>query len=136
MLLFNEQHQPLNIEDIKAEFANLDTTGAPDEQEVENALGEYYQKALQLEGNKFQFQASFAPAAEAMGLFPIGKGILDAIKKAICSVLNDNSTSEEILSVILDALASIIPGGIFIKHIAQLLVKFIFAKGIKNFCAI
>ncbi len=134
MLLFDKNHNQLNVGDVKAKFQNLDSVPTPSIEDVNTALGEYYNQALQLESSKYQFKAEFA-ATPALNFFPgIGGNILAAIKKFICGILDSSSTKDEILDTVLSALASIIPGGIFIESIAKIVVKFILSTGISSFC--
>jgi hypothetical protein len=135
MLLFNEQHEQLDAETLKAELADLDNVPTLTDEEVEATLQNYYQQALQLEGDHFGFKTEFAEATE-MALFPgIGK-LLEKIRKFICGFLTPNSTSDEIINAILQAIAAIIPGGIVIKPLLQLIIKYILSKGIGTFCPV
>jgi len=140
MVLFNEQHQQLNVKDVKAELKKSSQGPAPKVEEVKIALGNYYHQALQLQGARLQFKAELAPAAASaiQGSFlpSIGGKILDEVKKIICGILDGSSTKDQIIQAVLDALASIIPGGIFIKTLANTLVKYLLSKGIASFCAI
>jgi hypothetical protein len=141
MLLFNQNHEQLNVGDIKAELENVDHTEVLSTKELENELGDYYNQALKLEGNKYQFTTKFANAATdnflvSESFFPkIGQDILEAIKKFVCGKVDGSSTSSEIIDVILDAIVSIIPGGILLKPIVKKLVKYILSIGISNFCS-
>jgi hypothetical protein len=136
MLLFNEKNEQLNIEDVKAKLRNLDSIPVPTEQEVTDSLGNYYNQSFELQRNTLQIGNEMMPSLSLTGLGGIGKKILDQIRKIICGILNGSSTQGDILDAILKALASIIPGGIFIETLAKMLVKFILSKGIVTFCAI
>lgn len=135
MLLFNEQHAQLNPQEVAAELANLDGVETPTTQETESLMEEYYKRALQLEGAHFGFNTSFAASAE-LGAFPGFGNILDAIRKFICGIVNENSTTQEIIDAILQAIATIIPGGIIINLLVKPLIKYILSLGIKAFCPV
>jgi len=135
MLLFNEKHEQLNIKDVKAKLQNLGNIPTPTLQDINTALGSYYTQALKLQGAKYRFKAEFMNASEAAFLPGIGGDILGAIKKFICSILNGSSTEDEILDAVLSALASIIPGGVFIETLAKIVVKYILSLGIGSFCS-
>lgn len=140
MLLFNEQHEQLNIGDVKAELQNLNDVPTPSLEEVQSALGDYYNKALQIQGANLRFAAELKPidalAPEGAFLGGIGDKILDEIKKIICAILDDGSTPGQILDAVLSALSGIIPGGIFIETIAKTLVKYLLSTGIGAFCGV
>lgn len=136
MFLFNEKNELLNIEDVKAKLQNLDSVPVPTEQQVTDALGNYYGQSLDLQRNAFQLGAELISPLSLPVLGGIGKKILEQIKKIICGILNGSSTQSEILDAILKALASIIPGGIFIETLAKMLAKFILSKGIGTFCSV
>jgi hypothetical protein len=138
MLLFNEQHAQLNIKDVMAELKNLNDVPTPTIEDVQTALGNYYNQALQLQAAKYQFKAELAPttavANQAAFLPGIGGKILAEIKKIICGILDGSSTEDQILQAVLNALASIIPGGVFIKALANIVVKYLLSTGITKFC--
>ena len=140
MLLFNEQNEQLNILNVKADLQNLGNVQTPSLDDLKTELGNYYNQALQLQGSKYQFSSpmisTIALTDQSAFLGGIGGKILAEIKKIICSVLNGSSTSSDILDAVLNALSAIIPGGIFIKTIAEKLVKYLLSTGITAFCAV
>ena len=140
MLLFNEKNEQLNIGDVKTGLKNLDDVAMPTLEEVKTALGNYYKQALQLQSANFQVKAELAPMVAAVPdasfLGGIGGKILDEIKKIICGVLDGNSTQDDIIQAVLNALAGIIPGAIFIKALANIIVKYLLSTGITAFCGL
>lgn len=138
MFLFNEQNEQLNIGDVKAGLKNLKSVPMPTLAEVQTALGNYYNQALDKQSARFNAKATLAPAGAAQADFlgGIGGKILDEIKKIICAILNGNSTEDEIIQAVLSALATIIPGGIFIKALANIVVKYLLSLGINSFCGV
>lgn len=131
MLLFNEKHEQLNADAVAADLANLDNVATPTDDEVEAILQDYYKQALQLEGAHRGFTASFAAPA-----FPGIGSILDAIRKFICGIVNEGSTTQQIIDAILQAIASVIPGGIIINLLVKPIIKYILSVGIKAFCPV
>jgi hypothetical protein len=140
MLLFNEQHEQLNVEDVKAELKKANQGPAPTEAEVQEALGNYYSQALKLQSARFQVKAELTPAAgpldQATFLPGVGAKILAEIKTIICGALDGSSTEDEVIQAVLSALSSIIPGGVLIKTLASVLIKYLLSKGIAAFCAV
>ena len=142
MLLFNENHKQLNVSHIKEELRNTADTVVLSTEEMETELGDYYNQALKLEGDKYQFSIKFNAAALSNDFFDpgtffpkIGNDILKAIKKFVCQKVNGSSTSDEIIDAVLDAVSSIIPGGIFLKPLVKKLVKYILSIGVDAFCS-
>jgi len=139
MFLFNEQNEPLSVKDAKVQLKDLSKLAVPTEADVRAALGEYYNRALQLQSKRFEAKATLAPAgvtAPEAFLPGIGAKILAELKKIICGILDGNSTEDEILQAVLGALATIIPGGVFIKALANIVVKYLLSLGIGAFCGV
>jgi len=138
MFLFNEQNEQLNIGDVKAGLKDLKNVPTPTLADVEAALGNYYSKALDMQSARFNAKATLAPAVASQANFlgGIGGKILGELKKLLCGFLDGNSTEDEIIQAVLSALATIIPGGIFIKALANIVVKYLLSIGIKDFCAV
>ena len=139
MLLYNEKYQEIDIDVLKKELKNdPDMAAAASQEEIENELGSYYNQAFALEAKAYGFNTMSLETADALNfsLRGTGKKILEKIKKFVCSILSGESTINEIIDAVLDALASIIPGGIIIKSLVKKLLKFILDKGITKFCSI
>jgi len=138
MLLVNENHQQINVDELKASLKEIDTNEVPTQEDLEKELGNYYGQALQTDTLQYGLQGvttqSFATQAFSPG--GIGGKILAAIKKFICGILDGNSTEDEIIDAILNAIASIIPGGVILKPIVEKIVKYIISQGISAFCAV
>jgi hypothetical protein len=140
MFLFNEQHEQLNVQDVKAELKNLNDGTTPTIEDVQSALGNYYNQALKLQAARFQFKAELKPVAattnQAAFLPGIGAKILAELKKILCGLLDGTSTEDQIIQAVLSALASIIPGGVFIKALANIVIKYLLSTGITAFCGV
>ncbi len=114
---------------FKAELKDLSNVPLVSEEQLNLELKDGYEKAHSLE------MASMGTMSA--GLFGVSiPDILKKVKKFICSIINENSTLEEIVDAVLQALSSIIPGGILLKPLIKKLVKFIFEKGVGAFCAV
>ena len=100
-------------------------------------MGNYYHQALQLQEANFQIKAELVPLTDALPqssfLGGLGGKIFAEIKKIICPLLDGTSTEDQIIQAVLSALATIIPGGIFIEALASIIVKFLLSTGISNF---
>lgn len=88
---------------------------------------------------KYQFSIKFTAATDNFldpgAFFPkIGKDILDAIKKFVCGKGGNSSNSDEIIDAVLNAISSIIPGGIYLSPLVKKLVKYILSIGVDAFC--
>ncbi|HVS94362.1 MAG TPA: C1 family peptidase [Mucilaginibacter sp.] len=138
-LMFNEKNERLNIAKVKAKMRGLSGMPAPTTAEVHAALEDYYNLASQLQAGKLPARAKpmqFTISREQAFLPGLGGKILAEIKKIICGILDGGSTQDDILSAVLDALASIIPGGVFIESLAKIVVKYVLSQGITNFCQV
>jgi len=133
MLLYNEEFQQMDVNALKAELKNELDIPVPTEEEIEEDLGLYYTEAKNLEAANYGFESM--PLVMATDRRGFGRKILRKIKQFICGVLDDNSTADQIIEAILNALATIIPGGVIIKWIVKKILKFILSLGISRFCA-
>ena len=136
-VFFNEKNEQLNIADVKTQIRDLSTMAVPTLGDVETALKDYYNLAMKLQtaaSQKAPKLTSSLYLANHVLLPGFGGKILAEIKKVICGILDGNSTHDTILEAVLNALAGIIPGGIFIESLARIVVKYILSLGITNFC--
>lgn len=139
MKLQNLDLQPLDIEQLKKEILSEYTQEAiPESKEIENDLADLYLKAFTANASPF-FNLSEATkenlTAEYAGALA-GSGIWQRVRRIICKILNHASTAEEIIDAILEALASVIPGGIILKKIAMKILRYILNQGVLAFCSI
>ncbi|AMR32735.1 hypothetical protein A0256_15540 [Mucilaginibacter sp. PAMC 26640] len=61
-------------------------------------------------------------------------GILNQIRDFVCGIVNEGSTTQEIIDAILEAISTIMPGGIIIRLFIKPAIKYILSKGIGAFC--
>lgn len=125
MFLQNENQELVNVEELKISLLDLKNIPDTSSEELNKELENLYSMALAKETGE-----NVMIAGTVVG------DLLRKIKKFVCSKIDENSTTEEIIDAILQALASIIPGGIIIKLLVEKLVKFILTQGITNFCSI
>jgi hypothetical protein len=125
MKYYDENEDVLDIEQLKKELQNMQGEMAPTESDLETELEVAYQHANQ--------QVTGMADINFAG---IGKKLLKKIKSAICAIVGPDSSSDDIIDAILDALIALIPGGLLIKPLIKKLAKYIFDKGIGSFCAV
>jgi hypothetical protein len=134
MLLFNENHQQLDVEKLKARLlAGINKEERSSQTEIESLLGDYYQQAYAIEAREYKFQPS---VLQDHSLLDIGKKIFAKIKHFICGVLTSGSNATEIVDVVLKSLSSVIPGGIIVELIVQKVVNYIVKIGVGKLCVV
>ena len=119
--------------ELLQEFNNSSLTDLTNitESSVEDSLKEWYNQASEIYSNDLYDEHT--TRIRRLGLF--GKRRLwKKIRKYCCEFLKEGSTEEDIINVILEAVASIIPGGIIIKALLKRLVQFILHKGYASLC--
>ncbi|NTE05230.1 hypothetical protein G6M26_51590 [Agrobacterium tumefaciens] len=139
MLLRNLQLQPLSIEAIKQSLRHLDDVNIPDQNELEIELGEYYNTALTVDAASKNYTIKYANEAfdADKSLYKInGRKIFEQIRVFVCAFLSKDATLEDFIDIILKAIATIIPGGIFIEWIMKKLIKFFYNKGYDLLCPV
>jgi hypothetical protein len=130
MFITNEQGQVLPADELKRDIVdNIDRIARPDTATLEAELENYYALAL----NKHTKELSLT-IASMPSLAGKGGGILNKIKKFVCSIIGDKSTTGEVADAVLQAITSIIPGGIIIKVVVEKIVKLIVSQGVGAFC--
>lgn len=141
MLLQNEQLELIDPKKLKEELLkDFKNTDLVDEESIENDLAHMYLSASNATASLYYTNEKIADFASNRALafsFPLaGKNILGKIRDFICKFLNEGSTASDIIDAILEAIASIIPGGVIIKGILKKLIRFILNKGIGSFCKV
>ena len=137
MLLFNENHQQLDIEKLKARLLNGITKEEKYLQpEIETLLGNYYGQAFNSEAKAYNYETTTLKTylSPNFSLANIGKKLLVKIKQFICGVLTAGSTATEIVDMVLQSLSSIIPGGIIVEFVVQKIVNYIVGIGVTAIC--
>ena len=119
------------ISAFKAEvLAELDNIPVPDLSELEADLSEYYIQADQADKSQYNLNG-LAPVAANFG-----GSIFEKIRKFVCSILSADSTAQDIIDAILDAVSSIIPGGVFIGWIVKKAIRYILNLGYQALCPV
>ncbi|GAA4321351.1 hypothetical protein GCM10023149_21170 [Mucilaginibacter gynuensis] len=124
MKFFDENNQPLDIDQLKKELRDLKDEPIPTESDLESDLEAAYQQ-----GN------TNVTGMAAISFLGIGGNLLKKIRRAVCAVVGPGSSADEIIDAILDELVKLIPGGFILKPLVKKIAKFIFDKGIGAFCA-
>jgi len=144
MILYNEENQPMNSDDIRnfkhEVINNLKNIESPNEQDLAKELGDLFVQSNQNHFPKLGMKSELTTLTgeKHFSIPGIGKKILQEIKKIVCAVLHAGSTAGDIFDAVVEALASIIPGGGLImrilKPLIEKIVKYIMSQGIGRFC--
>ncbi|WP_343530860.1 hypothetical protein [Pedobacter sp.] len=105
--------------------------GEVTEQDAQDALAELY-----LQNNRYQLEAFFeGNGKEAFMAVNLNKGSLwEELKRIFCSIVQEGSVFDKIIEFILEAIAAIIPFGVFIKGLVKRIIKFFLQRGIEWIC--
>jgi hypothetical protein len=139
MILRNLQLEPIDMAAFKKNLTNLDDVKEPTQEELEEELGDYYDKALHKDASSKNYLISYNSMAiqTTAELFRInGRGIFAAIRKGVCAIINALSTIDEIIEAVIKVVVSLIPGGIIVERVIQLVVKFFLKKGYDWLCPV
>lgn len=139
MLLHNLQLQPIDVDALKQSLKNLDDVSEPTQEELEQELGDYYDTTLTVDAASRNYVVKYnnANLMATANLFSVnGNSIFTRIRQAVCAAINALSSVDEIIDAILNAIASIIPGGVIIEWIIKRLVKFFLNKGFAWLCPV
>lgn len=128
MLLYNENLQQLNPEVLLAELAELADVTVPGKDGLERLLSDYYHLAQRIDGGQYGVIGSEKTTAFA------GSLIWQKIRDFGCPRLAPDSSITEIAGVVLQAVASIIPGGVVNVQRVRSLIKYIMHNGLGAFC--
>ncbi len=123
------------VDELKAEVKTMDLVS---EAELKYALSQMY-----LESSKvvtplyFSISEEYSEAkAISFDRNATGNNLWEQIRSYTCKVLHRDSNSSEIIKAILDAIIMIIPGGIIIKILVKVVVKFFLDNGYAKLCPI
>lgn len=134
MLVRNEN---LQLVDISIYANEILTEGLGEntvtEQDAKNALAELYLSANQQIGSDFFIQELEAFIPLKIESLNVGK-IWAELKKIFCSIVQEDSTFGKIVDLILEAIAYIIPLGVFIKKLVKVIIKFFLQQGLGRIC--
>ncbi|SEI40351.1 hypothetical protein SAMN05216327_101274 [Dyadobacter sp. SG02] len=141
MLLQDENLDLIDVDSLKKEIErDLPETPVLTEDEIEDDLAEMYLSASNVTAslyyNNEKIAALASTRARSFAARRAGRGILKKIRDFICRFLNEGSTTSDIIDKILEALASILPGGVIIKFLVKKIVKFVLNRGIGAFCRV
>lgn len=106
------------------------------ETEAEEALAMLYTSAIEQQVNLFMKQGDIRTSFMAnYGVSSLDKKSLwKTIKEYFCKFIKEDSNFKDILAQILEAIASLIPGGKLIKALVKIIVRFLFGAGMKVVC--
>jgi hypothetical protein len=132
MVLYNENYELISQVEIDAFKKELELTSdktAQNQGEIEADLEKYYVEADQIVKKHYGM-----PIDSTRAFLGIGKGLLKKIKDLFCRFMGVDSTASEIIDKILEALASFIPGGVFIKWLASKIIRYFLNMGYNTLC--
>ncbi|MCX8534581.1 hypothetical protein [Chryseobacterium luquanense] len=135
MLVKNENNELVELkkyaDEILAEGLGDDVVS---EEDAENALAELYLLQTQEQSKMFLMEdANFT----GLTITSINKrGLWERLKSIFCSIVKEDSIIGNIVDVILEAVASVIPLGTFVKSLVKKLIKFFLQRGIAKVCTI
>ena len=132
MVLFDEQLNVLDQNEVRLAIQGFEDEGLLSDDEMEIELEDYYNTALQVDVSHLSSVKNLSKNL-AKAQF-IGGGLLRKVRDAVCKIIKATSTRDEIIDAILDAISSIIPGGIFIAKIAKKLIKYLLNLGFDAIC--
>jgi hypothetical protein len=139
MLLFNEAHQPIDVEQLKKNLVKgIDKQDKSSQADIEKLLGDYYSQAYASEAKEYKFEPASLEAhlSPNFSLINIGKKLFAKIKHFICGVLTSGSNATDIVDVVLKSFASVIPGGIVVEFIIQKVINYIVKIGVGQLCPV
>ncbi len=138
MLVRNEDFQFVTIKDYANQLLE-DGLGfdAVTEQEAEDALAELIELSnSQYYGNMFSGEVeSLRALSYSVKALIDKKKLLKEVKKAFCKIAKDDSTFKGIVEIILEAIGSVIPGGVLVVKLVKIIVKYLIGVGVKKICS-
>lgn len=106
--------------------------GEVTEQDAQNALAELWVANRQEEDQRLLVNKG---AFAVLTVQDVNKeGLWDELKKIFCDIIKGESIFGKIVDYVLEAIAKLIPLGIFIKALVKVIIKFFLQKGIDWVC--
>lgn len=104
------------------------------EQDAQNALGELYISYTQEQSEMFLVNSVNAMSLTAASVnLP---ALWSKLKEIFCSIVREDSIFGKIIDFILEAIAQIIPLGVFVKSLVKIIIKYFLQKGIGAVCPV
>ncbi|ANI90239.1 hypothetical protein A9P82_13630 [Arachidicoccus ginsenosidimutans] len=108
--------------------------GAVTEQDAQEALANLYLSATKQMSERFWSNNTHANMI-ALSISGINKiNLWDELKKIFCSIIQGDSIAGKIIDFVLEAIAHIIPLGVFVKSLVKVIIKFFLQQGIGKLC--
>jgi hypothetical protein len=128
-----ETQEEVEVGELRAAISpkNISKDKLPSRAQVEKELEKNYHKALAAQTKKFGFDE---PPAMFLGGF--GNKILDHVRNLVCKNVTGEMEPDDVVTMIIEALTTIIPGGFLMKPVVKLVTKFILGQGIVAFCSV
>lgn len=107
------------------------------EEEAEEALATLYDTSMKAQLNTL-FMGNDAEKTSLLANYETlsfnRKKLWATIKEYFCRFIKEDTTFKDILTQIIEAIASVIPGGKLIKALVKIIVKYLFGQGIQIIC--
>jgi hypothetical protein len=133
----NPDGSEINVQQLKAEIL-ADQVNEPDVSEIEiqaDLANMYKSAADQITPLLYNAADTLISArSEHFSATLAGGNIWKRLKTFVCTALQATSTEDDIINVVLDFLASVMPFGIVIGAIVKKIIRYILKKGIDGFC--
>jgi len=105
------------------------------EEDAENALAELYLSYIKQQPNTFLVNKSENLAS--LTVESINKvSLWEELRKIFCQLVNTESTFSKIIDYVLEAIAHIIPLGVFVKSLVKVIIKTFLKWGIGRLCPV
>lgn len=104
------------------------------EQDAQNALAELYISYTQEQSEMFLVNNVNAVSLTAASVNL--QALWNRLKEIFCSIVREDSIFGKIIDVILEAIAQIIPLGVFVKSLVKMIIKYFLQKGIGSVCPV
>ena len=105
------------------------------EQQAQNALAELYLQNYDLQNKKI-ISANNKAVFPILNIEDVKENLWETVKERYCETVKSEGTVGKIVQLVLDAIAAIIPLGLFIKALIKIIVGFFIQRGIDSVCRV
>lgn len=135
MLIRNEKNQLVNTSEYANEILS-EGLGHEDasEQDAQDALAELYLLSNQQQFENFITEEGKASLAGVSIELINKRNLWEQLRQIFCSLIQEDGVFEKIIEFILDAIATLIPLGVFVKRLVKIIIKFFLKKGVQWAC--
>ncbi len=137
MYLQNLELKHLDYDVLKSELLlDIENEPIPTLEEVKDALAEMYSQASNATAALYysNVDAFKNNRNENFSFSLAGSNLWNKLKKFLCGFLSATSTASEIIDKIVEFIASLIPGAVFIANLVSKLAKYVLNMGYEKLC--